>query len=196
MEPADAGDRLDPAAVDALVRRARAGEAPAFDRLVLGLHRAVALAIAAHATSAEQVEEVLQATWVTVYEQLDRYEPRGTFLPWVKAIARNLLREDLRERRRLHHAGGGDLLDRLLGAAALRDLDDQAQAEQGARRLARLATCLEELAPRARTLLVARDRDGEALGSLARRFKQPKEALATVLWRIRLAVRRCVEAAP
>jgi RNA polymerase sigma-70 factor (ECF subfamily) len=190
------GEAASPDTLDALVERARDGDSMAFDQLVLCLHRNVAMTIAAHAISADQVEEVVQETWVIAYEQLGRYELRGTFLPWVKGIARNVLREHLRECRRVWHAGDGDLFDRLLGEAVDRDLADEARAEQGERRLARLSECLEALTPRARAVLVARDRDGEELGSLARRFKQPKEALATALWRIRLAVRHCLETAP
>lgn len=187
---------LSPAEVDELVLRARAGEAAAFDGLVVALHRQVRLTIAAYASGAEQAEEVLQAAWVTAYEQLDRYEPRGTFLAWVKGIARNLLREELRERRRVHCAGGGDDIERLLTEDALVAIEaGEREAEERDRRLDRLAGCLERLEPRARALLLARDRDGEALPSLARRYKRNVEALATILWRIRLSMRRCLEGA-
>jgi RNA polymerase sigma-70 factor (ECF subfamily) len=184
----------DPTAIDRLVLRAQSGDSAAFDRLVLDLHRPVRMAIAAYAHNADQIEEILQAAWVTAYEQLARYEPRGTFLPWVKAIARNLLREDLRERLRVRRAGGGDVLEGLLATAALDDLDGDESTGRSANLLARLAPCLAALAPRSRDLLLARDRDGEALPSLARRYKQTKDVLATALWRIRRSVRRCVEA--
>lgn len=186
-------DERDPEVVDALVERAQRGDGEAFDQLVLRLHRQVRLAIAAHACAADQVEEILQAAWVTAFEQLGRYERRGTFLPWVKAIARNRLREDYRERGRGQRIGSGDLLERLVAEAAGEEIERADVVAHAERRLDRLRACLAALPPRARAVVLARDRDGESLASMARRFKQTKEALATVLWRIRRGLRHCIE---
>ena len=187
MNPSPASDDL-----DAVVRRAQAGEAEAFDALVLHLQRPVRLVVAARSCDALQIDEVVQGTWVRVYEQLDRYEPRGTFQAWVCAIARNVLREDLQQRRRGRFAGGSDLLDRLAAEDCLGGLAE-AENNEDDERLRRLPGCLDRLAPRARQMLEARDRDGLALADLAERFRQSAGTLATLLWRIRRDLRQCLE---
>jgi RNA polymerase sigma-70 factor (ECF subfamily) len=185
--------RPDPEDIDRLILRAQGGDHPAFDAVVRTLHPFVRLTVAAHAIHADQVEEIIQEAWVRAYERLGTYEPRGTFLAWVKGIARNRLLEDLRERRRLHQTGDGDRLDRLRCEDAMHGLESG--NEQHERLLARLGPCLEALDGPARAILIARDRDDEDLAGLARRFKRTREALATALWRIRATVRRCLEQA-
>ena len=40
-------------------------------------------------------DEVVQETMVTAIGILDRYQPRDTFIPWLKGIARNHLLHQL-----------------------------------------------------------------------------------------------------
>lgn len=185
-----------PDELDTQVLRAQGGDGEAFDFLVMQLQCAVRLVVAARSCDALQIDEVVQGTWVRVYEQLDRYEPRGTFQAWVCAIARNVLREDLQQRRRGRFAGGSDLLDRLAAEdclGGLSETESNAKDAEDDERLLRLPRCLDRLAPRARQLLEARDRDGFALAELATRFGQSTGTLATLLWRIRRDLRLCLE---
>src|SRR4051812_14838709 len=91
----DEGARLDD-----LVVRIRAGDRPAFVALIAATQDEVRSFVAAHATTVDLVEEAVQAAYVTAFERLADYRPGGTFLPWLKGIARNRLRHETAHRRR------------------------------------------------------------------------------------------------
>ncbi len=46
-------------------------------------------------------DEIVQETWLTAVRRMRRFDPRkGSFLAWLRGIAANLLRNELRRRRR------------------------------------------------------------------------------------------------
>lgn len=180
--------------IDALVRRAQAGDQEAFHRLVVELQQELRLFVAARASAIDLVEEVMQAAFVTAYERLATYEPRGTFVPWLKGIARNRLSEELRSRRRFSSVSDDELESALIGAQ-LEHLEAEAETETRADELARMRGCIDKLGPRARLMLSRRYGDDLPLARLAQQFKQSEEAIASVLHRLRRSLRECIEAA-
>ena len=177
------------ATLDDDLTAAQGGDPAAFERLVIACDRDLRMFVAAHAWNADHLDEVCQATWVIVWEKLHAWEPTAPFDHWLRGIARNLLKRDLVERARRRGVGGLSLLEEAVAADGLESLHQDTVDP----RLGRLSECLERLAPRARSLLLARDRDGVPLADLARRFKQPMGAIATLLWRVRGGVRTCLE---
>jgi len=177
-------------ALDALVVRAQAGDAQAFHDLVVSAQAEVRLFAAARAPSLEMAEEAVQAGFVTAYERLQDYKPRGTFLSWIKGIVLNRLREELRARRR--HAPGGDELSNVL-AATCADAIDAGEPDSDAE-VERLRCCLERLAPRARLLLTRRYQDDLPVARLAQHFHQSEAAITGLLHRLRRGLRLCIEA--
>jgi RNA polymerase sigma-70 factor (ECF subfamily) len=184
---------LSAAELDVLVRQAQQGGRDAFRDLVLATQRDLAIAVATHARSREQVEEVLQETYVTCFEKLSQYRLEGTFRPWLKAIARNHLIGQWREQRRFAELQG-DEIEALVAADGLDGIDRDDGA--GEREVARLAACLERLPARARTLLERRYADDLPLARLAQQFKRSAATLSVTLHRLRQQLRRCVEQAP
>jgi RNA polymerase sigma-70 factor (ECF subfamily) len=179
-----------PAAIDVLVSRAQAGDRDAFHALVLALQNEIRLFVAARTAALDLVEEAVQGAFVTAWERLADYEPRGTFVAWLKGIARNRLHEQLRLRSRLGAAAG-------LDALVARSVDDAEAADSvGAARheLVRLRACLERLPPRSRAMVQRRYAQEVPLAVLAQQFKQSVEALASLLQRVRRSLRACVEA--
>lgn len=181
---------MSPAELDQLAIKAQAGDRDAFRELVLATQRELAISVAAHSVSRELVEEVLQETYVTAFEKLNQYQPRGTFRPWLRTIARNHLFAHWRERRRLAEFDG-DALDLLIADNGIDDLerDDGKQEEESAR----LAACLEQLPDRARTMLERRYCEEQPLAQLAQQFKRSAATLSVTLFRLRQQLRRCVE---
>src|SRR5947209_6432862 len=54
---------------------------------------------------ADLAEEVTQETWLVAVRRLRQFDPqRASFLSWLRGIAANLLRNELRRRRRQAHA--------------------------------------------------------------------------------------------
>ncbi len=177
-------------AIRDLADAACAGDTNAFDVLIERLGRDLRIFVASRAVNQEQMEEICQTTWVTAWERRVTWSHEAPFDHWLRGIARNLLLQDLTRRSRERGRRSTDEIEHLLALDGIAQLDEGTDAVA-----ARLPTCLEQLSPRARAMLVARHADGESMASLARRFKQPVPTLATTLWRLRASIRLCLEGA-
>jgi RNA polymerase sigma-70 factor (ECF subfamily) len=179
--------------LDDLIAGVRAGDADAFSAIVEALADDVQAFVAARAPSAAMVDEVVQAAFVTAWEQFARFEARGSLAAWIKGIAHNHLREELRRQRRVHSGDG--LAERLVVEDCLAELDAADAAEATAARDRRLRACVERLPPRTRQVVERRYWHDEPLADLAQRFHQPAEALAALLYRARKALLTCLGSA-
>jgi RNA polymerase sigma-70 factor (ECF subfamily) len=77
---------------EALVRRLRAGEAPAGETLARRYHQPLLRYLQRLCGRDHLAEELLQATWVSVLEHLDKFDPSssgGGFKAWLFRIATN-----------------------------------------------------------------------------------------------------------
>ena len=167
----------DPAEFDRLVALVRTGDRQAFRRLFDGCYREVRIFVASRAPDAELVDEVVQAAWVIAYEKLSSYRGGGSFLAWLKGIARNCLLRELEQRRR----NSAQALDANLAAAPeTGDLAD------------RLAHCLGMLTPQARQLLDLRYGEALAVQVVANRLGRPVGSVSVSMHRIRAALRTCL----
>jgi RNA polymerase sigma-70 factor (ECF subfamily) len=180
---------MDASEVDALAIAWQAGDRTAFTRLVLELQGPLRLHVAAFSDSHELVDEILQQTFVSCFHKIAHYAPRGTFLAWLKTIARNHLVDHWRERRRCARLDE-DVADRLIADAGMEDLEHESDALARSHLLQR---CLERLPERARQLIKRRHLENRPLAEMARQFKQPMAAMSVTLHRIRQTLRRCLE---
>jgi RNA polymerase sigma-70 factor (ECF subfamily) len=166
--------------LDALARLAQAGNRSAFAELYGLTHRELRIFVSAHAASADMVDEVLQATYVSCWQSLGSYQPRGTFVPWLKGIARHHLLKALREQSRsvpLARLICEDALDRIERVSV-----DPEPLEE----------CLRRLPPAARDLLERRYAARAPLAAIARALGRTKSWVAVTLFRIRETLRRCL----
>ena len=177
--------------IDHLVLRVKRNDHPAFDELVHAIRKDLRIFLSAHASSVDMVEEVLQATLVACYENIGKYEPRGTFLSWAKGIGRNLLMRELEARRR--YVNAEDLtLERMIVesslAAAAPGSEERADATAE-----RLRNCLDKLPDVSRALIEKRYYRKTALRALAKALDRTETWTAVTLFRIREALRQCME---
>jgi RNA polymerase sigma-70 factor (ECF subfamily) len=190
---------LEPDRIDEIVAAAQAGDREAFASLVVELYPQLAGFLAFHAPTPELMDEIVQATFVTAFEKLAEYEPRGSFAGWLKGIARNLLRRELARRSRLDAISGSDLsaIEGLLADAALAELEATRQddGEERERLLARLRRCFDKLSPRTRLIAERRFVDDLPLNQLAQQFKQSRASIAKILFVVRRELRSCAQAA-
>lgn len=185
---------LDPSQLDALVVLAQGGDRQAFSRVVVEIYPQLAGFLAFHAPTPELMDEILQATFVAAFQQLDGYEPRGTFAGWLKGIARNLLRRELGRRARLQGTDRS-AIEALLADVALQqpeESDDEAKHDM----LTRLRGCLEKLSPRMRLIAERRFVEDVPLNVLAQQFKQTRASLAKIIFTVRRDLRACAERTP
>jgi RNA polymerase sigma-70 factor, ECF subfamily len=81
-----------------LARRARRGDAAAFDQLVLRFHRPV-LRFCWRLLRSSEAEDLAQDTFVRAFVHFERFDPERPLLPWLIAIARRLCLDLLRRRK-------------------------------------------------------------------------------------------------
>ncbi len=192
---ADPGD-FQPAAAsaahdDGLALRIQGGEHQAFLELVEASERELRIFITLYASDLAMVDEVLQATYVTTFESIQRYQPRGTLRAWLKGIARNLLHRELAARARMHALDGG-LLEELLAASGQRQLEADHGDEQAEARLRSLQECLQGLSPEASRLIRSRYYEDRPLSEIAGALARSQSWVAVTLFRIRKTLLTCL----
>jgi RNA polymerase sigma-70 factor, ECF subfamily len=95
---------------EALVRRLRAGEASAGETLARRYHQPLLRYLQRLCGHDHQAEELLQATWLSVLEHLDKFDPSssgGGFKAWLFRIATNKANDVWRSRGREKAAKDG-----------------------------------------------------------------------------------------
>jgi RNA polymerase sigma-70 factor (ECF subfamily) len=176
---------------DHLALRIQGGDHQAFLELVEASERELRIVITLYACDLAMVDEVLQATYVTAFENIGRYQPRGTLRAWLKGIARNLLYKELEARSRMH-AVDGDLLEELMVASGRRQLDGDPADDQAEARLHGLQQCLLELSPEASRLIRSRYYEDLPLEQIADVFARSRSWVAVTLFRIRKTLLACM----
>jgi RNA polymerase sigma-70 factor, ECF subfamily len=128
-------------------------------------------------------DEIVQETWLTAVRRIRRFDPRqGSFLAWLRGIAANLLRNELRRRRKwLQTQPSAD--------GRMRE-DDCAESEQGEReRQERVATALDALPEREEAVLRAKYLEGLSVAEIAAAGGETPKAIESLLSRARQAFR-------
>jgi RNA polymerase sigma-70 factor (ECF subfamily) len=176
----------DPVQLDAIVSRAQQGEQAAVRELIQAVEAELRRFVMARAPSLALADEIIQGALVTAIEQLHTYEQRGTCLSWIKGIAHNHLRTELR---RLHRQVdlAPDRLDAIVIADAEAHLDDADE-----RVYEHLRACIQALPERGRLMLERHYAGDVSVKRLAQQFKQNEKALGMTLFRLRDALRRCL----
>ena len=187
LRPPIAG--LDAAAVDGLVCRVQNGDREAFRAVFLEFERPIRCYLSAHASSAEMVDEVLQATFVACFESISTYELRGTFAFWLRGIARIRLLKELHQRARHDHLGG-DALEATLAGMAATQVANAAASDDAA---PDLSHCLEQITPRVRDLLRRRYVEQIPVKILAVELARTETWVSVTLHRTRAILRECLQ---
>jgi RNA polymerase sigma-70 factor, ECF subfamily len=179
--------------LDDLVRRFRAGDDAAFRELVDRTELEVRSCVAAYAANLDMIDEAVQMAYVIAFRRIGDYRLEGTFQAWVKGIARNCLRSELRQRKRQVSSESMQLERWIVDRAQERleaDADLRAVREH---RLRLLEECLHELPDPARSVLAQRYRSDRTAAQLAEEFGKSVAAMTKSLQRLLKSLRKCVE---
>jgi RNA polymerase sigma-70 factor, ECF subfamily len=182
--PTQAGDPD----TETLIGKVLAGETETFAALVRRHEGEVWKVAAAMLGDRAATANLVQQTFVNAYEKLEQYRPGNDFSRWLKGIARNLVREDLRksEREGRTLAAYRDYLHQLYG--------DDGRSEQHLRDLDRAMTaCRQKLAPAASQALSLHYEEGLTVEQVAGAIARTVAATRQLLFRTRLTLRDCVE---
>jgi RNA polymerase sigma-70 factor (ECF subfamily) len=89
---------LDSCSDDELMKRFQNGEVEGFEVLVERYRPCLARFLLTLGAGVSNVDDLVQDTFMRVYEHYRDYIPMGTFRPWIYRIARNLHYDKMRER--------------------------------------------------------------------------------------------------
>ncbi len=180
---------MNPQELDQIVQKVQQGDRDAFAELVFLIRHDLRLFLSSFAGSIDMIDDVLQNALVTCYENIAKYELRGTFLAWVKGIARNLMLKELHARSRVVNSEEA-FLEHVVMKAAL-------DAAQGAGReeetMERLRECLEKLPDPAKEMIRDRYYNRLPVQEIARRHGKTATWAAVTLFRIRETLREYME---
>jgi len=133
------------------------------------------------------VDDLAQDTFVVAYREMDSYDPDRDFGKWLRGIARNLVRNELRKqgrhRRILHERLSRHLLD-----LAEKEEDREVDVTQ----LSALRDCVEQLPRRSRELVRSRYYEGWDATILADKFEMKAVTVRQTLLRIRRQLYQCI----
>jgi RNA polymerase sigma-70 factor (ECF subfamily) len=125
-------------------------------------------------------EDVVQETWLVAVRRIRRFDPaRGSFPDWLRGIAANVLRNQLRRRKVRGRVTS-------LGTELAAPPDGRVEAAQVARALA-------ELTPRYEAVLRAKYLDQLAVAEIAAAWKETPKAVESLLSRARQAFREAYQ---
>jgi RNA polymerase sigma-70 factor (ECF subfamily) len=139
-------------------------------------------------------EDVLQETNMALWAMADRFEPGTDFLAWACRVAHLRVLRQRTAAKRLRIRMSQPLMEML--ASEMLDesrLDSLVHEEQFERRRVALASCLDELSERNRTLLLEHYDGGRSLCDLGATLGRNRKAMAQLFLRIRSALRSCIQ---
>ena len=172
-----------------IIRRARDGEAAAFDWLVEvhtpRLYRLVRRTAPDHS----EAEALVQEAWLRAWKNRGRCLPGRPFFPWLAAIAVNLARDSWRKRRPLDFADVEDSIEYLATDETLIEVQIEARQARG-----RLSRYVEQLRPEWRIAISLRYDGGLEYAEIASVLGIPLNTVRTHLRRAHQALRRRLEA--
>jgi RNA polymerase sigma-70 factor (ECF subfamily) len=134
-----------------------------------------------------EADEIVQETWLVAVRQMRSFRPEhGSFLAWLRGIAANVRRNQLRSAQRLSQRETS--ASRELDHAARREpiTNDQERNEQ-------VAAAFDGLSERQENVLRAKYFDGLSVSEIAGAWKESPKAIESLLSRARDAFRERFE---
>ena len=171
------------------VRSVLGGDREAYAHLVRRYHRRLYYYVVGKIADDAEAEDVVQRAFVTAYGKLKEYDPARPFLSWLRGIALNHCRNDLRVAVRQAR-----LKDRLLEA---RRLELQAAwieepEEAGEARVLALRKCVKTLGDDERRAVLLRFVEERPLKDVGAALDRGGEAARLFLFRVRQRLADCV----
>lgn len=184
-----------------LVAQAKAGDFAAFEQLVLRYERRVFATAFRIVGRREDAEEVVQDTFTSVIEHLPGFREESRFYTWLTRIAVNHALKLLRKNRR----AGNRVLDGEVGTDSYAELphpqfvapwnDDPAVLAEHREMQQLLATALDELDEKYRTVFVLRDMEERSTSEVADLLGISEANVKVRLLRARLQLRERITSA-
>ncbi|CAN5612004.1 RNA polymerase sigma factor SigE [soil metagenome] len=180
-----------------LVRRARGGDAAAWEDIVTAYSRRIFNLAYRFTSNPDAAEDLTQEVFIRIYRTLDQYDPKqGDLANWLMRLSRNLIIDDYRHRQRNPQNSMADAVDdhqfhlRAVGTSAHKELERRELAAQ-------VQSGIDKLPPDLKTCVILRDIEElsyqdivDALqipeGTVKSRINRGRIELAKILRRMRV----------
>jgi len=132
------------------------------------------------------VDDLAQDSFVVACREMGSYDPERDFGKWLRGIARNLVRNELRKQGRHRRILNEGLSQHLL------EFSEQEEEQFGAGDVSALRDCVEQLPNRSRELVRSRYYEGWNATVLADKFEMKAATIRQTLLRIRRQLYQCI----
>jgi len=158
-----------------------------FETLLVEHHIQLRAFVRSLAVDPDWVDDIAQESFLTAYREWDSFDQSRDFGKWIRGIAANIVRNEIRKTTRRHRLLHSDLAEVLLRRQS--ELQDSAEPVT----VEAIRKCLGNLTPKCRDVVQARYRDGESAPEIAKRFELTASNVRQMLVRIRQQIKHCVE---
>jgi RNA polymerase sigma-70 factor, ECF subfamily len=173
----------------ALVKKLKAGNVAAFEEVVR-LYSARVYSMSYRFTrNAQDTEEVLQDTFVTVFRKVGEFQEKSSLSSWIYRITVNTALMKLRKRRSERSCLLEDVIPDYRDSSALSDSSFQRSSSNFSAR-EKIQSAILELPQEYRAVFVLRDIDGLSTKEVCRILQITAPAVKSRLHRARLVLRR------
>lgn len=171
-----------------LVEHVCAGHVECFAEIVRRYQQDVLRVVSAMLFDHGGVEDLVQRVFVKAYSSLGTFKIGRDFGPWIRTVARNAVREELRTTAR--YARRLEAYRQMVET----EWDQGSRVDEDQERLHEaLEACLGKLPEHARSVVEMRYRQGHRFEQLAAELDTTAGALRNLLCRVRERLRRCIQ---
>lgn len=179
-----------------LIERARAGEAAAFNQVVLAYRKRILGTISRLIGRPEDVEDVAQEVFVRLYYSLDQLRSAEVFEPWLYRLTVNASYDYLRRAKRRNESRMADLSEQqVMMADSLAGAREQSEERQKTEVREFMDALFRHVSEEDRLLLTLKEVEGLSLKELERIYGVNENALKVRLFRARQRVLKAHKAA-
>ena len=172
----------------AIVEKVLQGDVDTFGQIITRYQVIVWHIAACMLKDRDATEDLVQQVFVAAYRSLDTYRRQEDFEKWLKGIARNVIRMELRRRVR------ESMRLRQHEEKLLASVEGAERAEEQAARLRDIvADCVQTLSEPSQAILDCRYKQGMDFRQIAAQLRRSVEAVRQALFRIRETLRECAD---
>lgn len=159
----------------------------AFELLVVQHHVQLRAFVRSLGVDPDWVDDIAQEAFLTAYREWASFDQTRDFGRWLRGIAANIVRNELRKDARRQRILRAELVELLIERHVEKKEPPQPVTLEAIR------DCLAKLPLRHRELVHSRYGNGESAPELAQRFELNADNVRQLLLRIRLQLKKCVE---
>ncbi|MEI6233038.1 MAG: sigma-70 family RNA polymerase sigma factor [Planctomycetota bacterium] len=181
----------EPDILNAAVARVLAGDKDAYAEIVSAFQDMLLAFAAFRVADGDMADEVVQQTFIRAYEQLDKYQQDKDFGQWLRTICKFMIMAELKRcsSDSYNRRNYGDHIRGVLSQAALETFDEHESSDTAKL----LEACMKNLPERSQAVLNMRYEQKLPASTIGDRFGQSEGWVATVLFRLRGELKKCIE---